>query len=68
MRQFWTGIVGGLAGVIIGLIISLILALILGRSAMPLNRILAACEFGGAIGVVLGLVYAKPKTPTRPTH
>jgi hypothetical protein len=64
LRRFSTGILGGIAGVTIGLIISLAL----GLKTLPPDRAITACEFGGLIGFLLGLVFGKPSDPDAPSR
>jgi hypothetical protein len=60
LQRIWTGIVGGVAGVAI----TVAVAIALGRNALTPERILMAWGIGGAIGLILGVVLAKPKNPT----
>ena len=60
LQRIWTGIVVAVAGVAIGIAV----AMFLGRNALTPERILLACGVGGGIGLVLGVVLAKPKKPT----
>jgi hypothetical protein len=59
LNRIWTAIVGGVAGIAIGMV----MLLVLHMKGVPDEQGLKACWIGGAIGLGLGFVFARPKRP-----
>jgi hypothetical protein len=57
LNRIWTAIVGGIAGISMGMVVMLVLTL----KHVPDSQSLNALWIGGAIGLVLGFVFARPK-------